>query len=200
VDAATPRTVFQRLGDESDERWIFTPNQASDRIAVTAFAATSRSWLGSARGGFCGACTRETPWDRLHLTYFSRLCGLELSVSTLPLLPRTGFTTRELEAHVEESRNLARSRGDPTLTTCLHAYQGAKTVFRRRLRTAETARLLPPTWSAASQPHYCYDPVTIERTRSFRLCGARCEAHAGRPPPVRANVFHSRLHHLVVRK
>jgi uncharacterized protein GlcG (DUF336 family) len=26
VDAATPRTVFQRLGDESDERWIFTPN------------------------------------------------------------------------------------------------------------------------------------------------------------------------------
>jgi hypothetical protein len=26
VDAATPRTLFQRLGDESDERWIFTPN------------------------------------------------------------------------------------------------------------------------------------------------------------------------------
>src|SRR5258706_12353540 len=26
VDAATPRTVFQRLGDEPDERWIFTPN------------------------------------------------------------------------------------------------------------------------------------------------------------------------------
>src|SRR3981081_31571 len=27
VDAATPRTVFQRLGDESDDRWIFTPNR-----------------------------------------------------------------------------------------------------------------------------------------------------------------------------
>jgi hypothetical protein len=26
VDAATPRTVFQKLGDESDERWTFTPN------------------------------------------------------------------------------------------------------------------------------------------------------------------------------
>jgi hypothetical protein len=28
VDTVTPRTVFQRLGDESDERWIFTPNRA----------------------------------------------------------------------------------------------------------------------------------------------------------------------------
>src|SRR5882762_9647162 len=27
VDGATPRTVFQRLGDESDNRWIFTPNR-----------------------------------------------------------------------------------------------------------------------------------------------------------------------------
>jgi hypothetical protein len=27
VDAATPRTVFQRLGDESDDRWIFTSNR-----------------------------------------------------------------------------------------------------------------------------------------------------------------------------
>jgi hypothetical protein len=27
VDAATTRTVFQRLGDESDDRWIFTPNR-----------------------------------------------------------------------------------------------------------------------------------------------------------------------------
>src|SRR6266571_4107025 len=27
VDAATPRTIFQRLGDESDDRWIFTPNR-----------------------------------------------------------------------------------------------------------------------------------------------------------------------------
>src|SRR3981081_1815760 len=27
VDATTPRTVFQRLGDESDDRWIFTPHR-----------------------------------------------------------------------------------------------------------------------------------------------------------------------------
>ena len=27
VDAATPRTVFQRLGDESDDHWIFTANR-----------------------------------------------------------------------------------------------------------------------------------------------------------------------------
>ena len=28
MDAVTPRTIFQRLGDESDDRWIFTPNRA----------------------------------------------------------------------------------------------------------------------------------------------------------------------------
>jgi hypothetical protein len=27
VNAATPRTIFQRLGDESDDRWIFTANR-----------------------------------------------------------------------------------------------------------------------------------------------------------------------------
>src|ERR1700674_1314457 len=27
VDRATPRRVCQRLGDESDDRWIFTPNR-----------------------------------------------------------------------------------------------------------------------------------------------------------------------------
>ena len=31
VDAATSRTVFQRLGDESDERWIFHPESGLDR-------------------------------------------------------------------------------------------------------------------------------------------------------------------------
>jgi hypothetical protein len=27
VDTTTPWAVFQRLGDESDDRWIFTPNR-----------------------------------------------------------------------------------------------------------------------------------------------------------------------------
>src|SRR5882762_3424178 len=34
VNAATPRTVFQRLGDESDDRWIFTANRVGSS-AVT---------------------------------------------------------------------------------------------------------------------------------------------------------------------
>src|SRR5882762_7371067 len=37
IDAATPRTVFQRLGDESDDRWIFTPN----RVWIDAVTARS---------------------------------------------------------------------------------------------------------------------------------------------------------------
>jgi len=43
---------------------------------------------------------RETPWDRLHLTYF--LGYAVWNYLTAPFLfARTGFITRELEAHVE---------------------------------------------------------------------------------------------------
>jgi hypothetical protein len=65
VDAATPRTVFQRLGDESDDRWIFTPN----RVWIERRDGTIVEERSEPRAAFAGH-VRETPWDRLHLTYF----------------------------------------------------------------------------------------------------------------------------------
>src|SRR2546427_1685113 len=67
VDAATPRTVFQRLGDESDDRWIFTPNRVwierrdgtvSYKFTIDAFAQLA------ARGGWSVANTwiSDEPW------------------------------------------------------------------------------------------------------------------------------------------
>src|SRR6266481_6372851 len=83
VDAATPRTVFQRLGDESDDRWIFTPN----RVWIERRDGSIVEERSNPRAAFAGH-VRETPWDRLHLTYlFSRLRGLELPDNSLPLCP-----------------------------------------------------------------------------------------------------------------
>ena len=65
VDAATPRTVFQRLGDESDDRWIFTPN----RVWIERRDGTVVEERSDPRAAFAGH-VRETRWDRLHLTYF----------------------------------------------------------------------------------------------------------------------------------
>src|ERR1700694_2523637 len=65
LDVATPRTVFQRLGDESDDRWIFTPN----RVWIERRDGTVVEERAEPRAAFAGH-VRETPWDHLHLTYF----------------------------------------------------------------------------------------------------------------------------------
>jgi hypothetical protein len=80
VDAATPRTIFQRLGDESDDRWIFTAN----RVWIERRDGTIVEERSDPRAAFAGH-VRETPWDRLHLTYFLGYAGLELSNNALPL-------------------------------------------------------------------------------------------------------------------
>src|SRR3977135_2710443 len=61
VDAATPRTVFQRLGDESDDRWIFTANL----VWIERRDGTIVEERSDPRAAFAGH-VRETPWDRLH--------------------------------------------------------------------------------------------------------------------------------------
>src|SRR3979490_170064 len=95
IDAATPRTVFQRLGDESDDRWIFTPN----RVWIERRDGTVVEERSDPRAAFAGH-VRETPWDRLHLTYF--LGYAVWNYLTAPFLfARTGFIARELEPHVE---------------------------------------------------------------------------------------------------
>jgi hypothetical protein len=95
VDVATPRTVFQRLGDESDERWIFTPN----RVWIERRDGTVVEERSDPRAAF-GGHVRETPWDRLHLAYFLGYAVWNY-LSAPFLFARTGFTTRELESHVE---------------------------------------------------------------------------------------------------
>src|SRR2546428_12444133 len=133
VDAATPRTVFQRLGDESDDRWIFTPN----RVWIERRDGTIVEERSDPRAGFAGH-VRETPWDRLHLTYFSRLRGLELPDNTFPLCS-DGFRDARARGARRRSRNLARPRGDlPGRRACAH--EGPTALFRPRFH-AETARL-----------------------------------------------------------
>jgi NAD(P)-dependent dehydrogenase (short-subunit alcohol dehydrogenase family) len=57
ADAATPQTVFQRLGDESDDRWIFTPN----RVWIERRDGTVVEERSDPRAAFAGH-VRETPW------------------------------------------------------------------------------------------------------------------------------------------
>jgi hypothetical protein len=65
VDVRQPRVVMQRLGGDPDDRWIFT----KDRVWIERRDGWSVEERSDPRAAFAGH-HRETPWDRLHLTYF----------------------------------------------------------------------------------------------------------------------------------
>src|SRR3979490_513797 len=141
VDAATPRTVFQRLGDESDDRWIFTPN----RVWIERRDGTIVEERSDPRAAFAGH-VRETPWDRLHLNYF--LGYAVWNYLTTPFLfARTGFATRELEAHVEGRETWRVLEGTypddvPAHTQVQKLYFGDAFMLRRRRAGGRRSALL----------------------------------------------------------
>jgi len=153
VDAATPRTVFQRLGDESDDRWIFTAN----RVWIERRDGTIVEERSDPRAAFAGH-VRETPWDRLHLTYF--LGYAVWNYLTTPFLfARTGFAARELEAHVEGRetwRILEVTYPDdvPAHTKVQKLYFGDDFMLRRLDYVTDVL--------GGVAAHYCYDQVTID--------------------------------------
>jgi len=65
VDALKPRAVLQRLTGDPDDRWIFTP----DRVWIERRDGEIVEERSHPRAAFAGH-DRNTPWDRLHLTYF----------------------------------------------------------------------------------------------------------------------------------
>jgi hypothetical protein len=152
VDAATPRTVFQRLGDESDDRWIFTPH----RVWIERRDGTTVEERFDPRAAFAGHL-RETPWDRLHLTYF--LGYAVWNYLTTPFLfARMGFATRELDAHVEGRetwRILEVTYPDdvPAHTKVQQLYFDDDFMLRRLDYVTDVL--------GGVAAHYCYDPVTI---------------------------------------
>ena len=95
IDVKQPRTVMQRLDGDPDDRWIFTRN----RVWIERRDGWSVEERSDPRAAFAGH-VRETPWDRLHLTYF---LGYALwNYLTAPFLfAWPGFSFQELDPHVE---------------------------------------------------------------------------------------------------
>src|SRR5271168_5369715 len=109
---------LSRLGDESDERWIFTPNL----VWIERRDGTIVEERSDPRG-FCGACTRNalgSPAPDL----FSRLRALALSNNALPLYS-DGLRHARARGACRRSRDLARPRGDLSRRRAL-AYESAK--------------------------------------------------------------------------
>jgi hypothetical protein len=153
VDTSEPRAVFQRLGGDPDDRWIFTP----DRVWIerrNGWVVEERS---APRAAFAGH-DRNTPWDRLHLTYF---IGYAMwNYLTAPFLfTRPGFAIRELEQHLEgrESwRVLEVTYPDavPAHTKIQRLYFDQSFMLKRLDYTTDVL--------GGVAAHYCYDPQTFD--------------------------------------
>jgi hypothetical protein len=153
VNVRQPRTVLQRLGGDDDDRWIFS----KDRVWIEhrdGWIAEERS---SPRAAFAGH-VRNTPWDRLHLTYF---LGYAIwNYLTAPFLFTTpGFDAHELDAHVEGRQTwrvleVIYPDNIPAHTKTQKLYFDDAFMLKRLDYVTDVL--------GGVAAHYCYDPVTVD--------------------------------------
>jgi hypothetical protein len=99
IDVRECRVVFQRLGPDPDERWIFT----ADRVWIERRNGSVIQERQRPRDAFAGHVW-ETKWDALHLTYFIGYAMWNY-VSIPFFLADPDFTTRELDGHNENDEH-----------------------------------------------------------------------------------------------
>ena len=153
VDVKQPRVVLQRLDGDPDDRWIFT----RDRVWIERRDGWSVEERSDPRAAFAGH-VRETPWDRLHLTYF---LGYALwNYLTAPFLfAWQGFNYQELDPHVE---------GQETWHVLEVTYPDNIPAHTKTQKLYFDDAFMLKRWDYETDvlggvaAHYCYDPVTVE--------------------------------------
>jgi hypothetical protein len=153
VDAKQPRAVFQRLGGDPDDRWIFTPDnvwiERRDGWIVEERLAPRTAFVGH---------HRNTPRDRLHLTYFLGYAMWNY-LTVLFLFASAGFNTKEIEPHAEGKevwRVLEVTHPDdvPAHTKTPKLYFDEAFLLKRLDYVTDVL--------GGVGAHYCYDPVTVD--------------------------------------
>lgn len=153
IDTAEPRTVFQRLGGDPDDRWIFT----TDRVWIERRDGEVVEERFNPRAAFAGH-ERSTPWDRLHLTYF--LGYAVWNYLTVPFLfTRDGFATHELEGHIEGNEHWRVLEVIYPDDVSAHT-KVQKLYFDEQFMLKRLDYVTDVLGGVAA--HYCYDPVTVD--------------------------------------
>lgn len=153
IDTKTPRSVFQRLGGDADDRWIFTP----DRVWIERRDGTVIEERERPREAFAGH-VRETPWDKLHLTYFIGYAVWNY-LATPFLFTQPGFETIELGVHEEAGERwqimqVTYPDGFPAHTKVQKLYFDDDFMLKRQDYVTDIL--------GGVGAHYCYDPITVE--------------------------------------
>ena len=148
IDVRECRVVFQRLGGDPDDRWIFT----ADRVWIERRDGSVLKERHHPRDAFAGHVW-ETKWDALHLTYF---IGYAMwNYMSIPfLIADAGFATRELDGHDENDERWRVLQvnfpdGVPAHTKVQKFYFGPDLLLRRMDYVTDVA--------GGVAAHYCFD-------------------------------------------
>jgi hypothetical protein len=109
------------------------------------------------RAAFAGH-ERSTPWDRLHLTYF---IGYAIwNYLTAPFLfTRPGFTTRELEEHIENGETWRVV--EVTYPDNVPAHTKVQKIYFDHSFMLKRLDYITDVLGGVAT-HYCYDPKTVD--------------------------------------
>lgn len=148
VDVKERRSVFQRLGSDPDERWIFT----ADRVWIERRDGEVVEELHGPRDSFAGHVL-ETKWNKLQLTYFVGY-AIWNYVSAPFLFANPGFEVRELGEHEESGetwRTIEVTYPDdvPAHTKVQKFYFGPDLLLRRPDYKTDVV--------GGVAAHYCFD-------------------------------------------
>jgi hypothetical protein len=148
IDVRECRVVFQRLGGDPDDRWIFT----ADRVWIERRDGSVLEERRNPRDAFAGHVW-ESKWDALHLTYFIGYAMWNY-VSVPFLLAKPGFVTRELGVHQENDEQwrvleVIYPDNVPAHTKEQKFYFGPDFLLRRMDYVTDVAR--------GVAAHYCFD-------------------------------------------
>ena len=96
IDPHSPKSVFTGLGDNPNQRWVWTPH----KVWIETLDGGVLQTLANPRASIAGLAP-GTNWNDLHLLYFNGYATWNYLTApfsfTLP-----GFSTRELESHHEQ--------------------------------------------------------------------------------------------------
>jgi hypothetical protein len=153
IDVRAPQVIFQRLGADPDERWIFSP----ERCWIERRDGSLIEERHDPRDAFAGHVWR-TRWDRLHLTYFIGY-AIWNYISFPFLLAEPGFERRDLGEYREGPevwRVLEVTFPDavPAHTRVQKFYYGHDLMLRRIDYVTDLA--------GGVAAHYCFDHRQID--------------------------------------
>lgn len=95
VSTREHKVVYKNLDGEADEEWVFTPSRVYKLLADGEMIAERKN----PRAAFAGH-NRSTPWDDLHLLYFTGYAIWQY-INFPYFLAQDGYKTRELSPHHE---------------------------------------------------------------------------------------------------